>query len=197
MKKVLLLALMGMMAMSTQAQRFTDKLTRGLVAVPQGDKTGQDERYGVSGSGIFVSWRILPTEYYDTKYNLYRDGTKVAENLTVSNYQDNGGSKTSTYRVVPVVKGVEQTAEAAECKPWDHQYWEIPVQNVVNRDGATVSGYTLNDCSVADVDGDGQMEFVVKRRNDSGNLRESSNKTDFNLHECYKMDGSRLWWIDM
>ena len=197
MKKVLLLALMGMMAMSTQAQRFTDKLTRGLVAVPQGDKTGQDERYGVSGSGIFVSWRILPTEYYDTKYNLYRDGTKVAENLTVSNYQDNGGSKTSTYRVVPVVKGVEQTAKAAECKPWDHQYWEIPVQNVVNRDGATVSGYTLNDCSVADVDGDGQMEFVVKRRNDSGNLRESSNKTDFNLHECYKMDGSRLWWIDM
>ena len=191
------MALMGMMAMSTQAQRFTDKLTRGLVAVPQGDKTGQDERYGVSGSGIFVSWRILPTEYYDTKYNLYRDGTKVAENLTVSNYQDNGGSKTSTYRVVPVVKGVEQTAEAAECKPWDHQYWEIPVQNVVNRDGATVSGYTLNDCSVADVDGDGQMEFVVKRRNDSGNLRESSNKTDFNLHECYKMDGSRLWWIDM
>ena len=191
------MALMGMMAMSTQAQRFTDKLTRGLVAVPQGDKTGQDERYGVSGSGVFVSWRILPTEYYDTKYNLYRDGTKVAENLTVSNYQDNGGSKTSTYRVVPVVKGVEQTAEAAECKPWDHQYWEIPVQNVVNRDGATVSGYTLNDCSVADVDGDGQMEFVVKRRNDSGNLRESSNKTDFNLHECYKMDGSRLWWIDM
>ena len=183
--------------MSTQAQRFTDKLTRGLVAVPQGDKTGQDERYGYSGSGIFVSWRMLPTEYYDTKYNLYRDGTKVAENLTVSNFQDNSGSKTSTYKVVPVVKGVEQTAEAAECKPWDHQYWEIPVQDVVNRDGAIVSGYTLNDCSVADVDGDGQMEFVVKRRNDSGNLRESSNKTDFNLHECYKMDGSRLWWIDM
>ena len=197
MKKVFLLALMGMMVMGTQAQRFTDKLTRGLVAVPQGDKTGQDSRYGVSGSGIFVSWRILPTEYYDTKYNLYRDGTRVAENLTVSNYQDNSGSKTSTYKVVPVVKGVEKTADAAECKPWDHQYWEIPVQAVVNRNGTTISGYTLNDCSVADVDGDGQMEFVVKRRNDSGNLRNSDNKTDFNLHECYKMDGTRLWWIDM
>ena len=198
MKKVLLLALMmGMATASVNAQRVTDKLTRGLIAVPQGDKTGQDSRYGISGSGIFVSWRILPTEYYDTKYNVYRDGTKVAENLTVSNYQDNSGSKTSTYKVVPVVKGVEQTAQAAECKPWDHQYWEIPVQAVVNREGNTLSNYTLNDCSVADVDGDGQMEFVVKRRNDSGNIREASNKTDFNLHECYKMDGTRLWWIDM
>jgi len=197
MKKMLLLALMALISVGIQAQRVTDKLTRGLIAIPQGDKTGQDDRYGMSGTGIFVSWRILPTEYYDTKYNVYRDGTKVAENLDVSNYQDNGGSKTSTYKVVPVVKGVEQTAQAAECKPWDHQYWEIPVLNVVNRNGATVTGYSLNDCAVADVDGDGQMEFVVKRRNDSGNLREATNKTDFNLHECYKMDGTRLWWIDM
>lgn len=188
---------MALISVGMQAQRVTDKLTRGLIAIPQGDKTGQDDRYGMSGTGIFVSWRILPTEYYDTKYNVYRDGTKVAENLEVSNYQDNSGSKTSTYKVVPVVKGVEQTAQAAECKPWDHQYWEIPVLDVVNRNGATVSGYSLNDCAVADVDGDGQMEFVVKRRNDSGNLREATNKTDFNLHECYKIDGTRLWWIDM
>ena len=179
------------------AQRVTDQLSRGLIAIPQGDKTGQDGRYGVSGSGIFVSWRILPTEYYDTKYNLYRNGTMVAENLTVSNYQDNSGTKTATYKVVPVIKGSERTDLAAECKPWDHQYWEIPVKPVVNRNGVTVTGYSLNDCAVADVDGDKQMEFVVKRRNDSGNLNKSTNKTDFNLHECYKMDGTRLWWIDM
>ena len=197
MKKFFLGVLLGLVAVGASAQRVTDKLTRGLVAMPQGDKTGQDERYGVNGSGIFVSWRILPSEYYDTKYNLYRDGTLVAGDLTVSNYQDNGGSTGSTYRVVPVVKGVELTAQAAECKPWEHQYWEIPVRPVVNRQRVTVSGYSLNDCSVADVDGDGQMEFVVKRRNDSGNLNTATNKTTFNLHECYKMDGTRLWWIDM
>ena len=185
------------MTIGVSAQRVADNLDRGLVAIPQGDKTGQDERYGMSGSGIFISWRILPTEYYDTKYNVYRNGTKIASDLTVSNFQDDGGSKTATYRVVPVVKGSEQNGKAAECKPWDHQFWEIPVKPVVNRNGATVSGYSLNDCAVADVDGDKQMEFVVKRRNDSGNLRSSSNKTDFNLHECYKMDGTRLWWIDM
>ena len=189
---------MAVVAVNAHAQRIADNLSRGLVAIPQGDKTGQDDRYGVSGTGIFVSWRILPTEYYDTKYNLYRGTEKIASNLTVSNYQDNSGSKTSTYKVVPVIRGTERTDLAASCTPWDHQYWEISVAAVTNRNGDDVtSGYSLNDCSVADVDGDGQMEFVVKRRNDSGNLRESTNKTDFNRHECYKMDGTLLWSIDM
>lgn len=192
------MTLFGLMTVSSGAQRVTDKLNRGLVAIPQGDKTGQDSRYGTTGSGIFVSWRILPTEYYDTKYNLYRDGTKIASDLSASNYQDDGGKSTSTYTVIPVVKGTERTELASEAvKPWAHQYWDIPVMAVVGRDGAVASNYSLNDCSVADVDGDGQMEFVVKRRNDSGDLRLASNKTNFNLHECYKMDGTRLWWIDM
>ena len=196
-KYLLTMAVLMLFGISATAQRVTDQLSRGLVAIPQGDKTGQDSRYGTDGTGIFVTWRILASEYYDTKYNLYRNGTKIASDLTVSNYQDNSGTKTSTYKVVPVIKGTERNDLAAECTPWDHQYWEIPVQPVVNRSGETLSGYTLNDCSVADVDGDGQMEFVVKRRNDSGNLRTEGNTTDFNLHECYKMDGSRLWWIDM
>ena len=200
MKRLLLFAICALCAVSAaHAQRVTDQLNRGLVAIPQGDKTGQDDRYGVSGSGIFVSWRKLATEYYDTQYNLYRDGTKLNSTpLTVSNYQDNGGKSTSKYKVVPVIRGTERTDLAsAEVTPWEHQYWDIPTQPVVNRAGKTVtSQYSLNDCSVADVDGDGQMEFVVKRRNDSG-LNTADNTTTFNLHECYKMDGTRLWWIDM
>ena len=62
MRKLFLLALLGLMTIGVSAQRVADNLDRGLVAIPQGDKTGQDERYGMSGSGIFISWRILPTE---------------------------------------------------------------------------------------------------------------------------------------
>lgn len=197
MKKFILLALMGLMTVGVSAQRFTDRLDRGLVAVPQGDKTGQDKSYGTTGSGMFVSWRVLPSEYFDTKYNLYRDGTKIASDLTKSNYQDNNGTATSKYQVEAVINGVPQ-GKSAEVTPWAHQYLEIPVQPVLNRNNKDVtSGYSLNDCSVANVDDDGLMEIVVKRRNDSGNLNTSGNKTDFNLHECYKMDGTRLWWIDM
>ena len=201
MKKTLLIGLLGLLtAGSVQAQRVTDKLNRGLVAIPQGDKDGQDANYGTSGSGIFVTWRILPSEYYDTKYNLYRGTTKVnSEPLSVSNFQDNAGTKSSKYSVVPVINGQERKdLQSKEVTPWNHQYWDIPVAKVLNRNGVDVtSGYTLNDCAVADVDGDGEMEFVVKRRNDSGNLRKTSNKTDFNRHECYKLDGTLLWYIDM
>lgn len=199
MKKLFLMAMTVLMAAGLQAQRSVDKLDRGLVAVPQGDRTGQDTNYGSTGRGVFVSWRKLATEYYDTQYNLYRNGTKVnSQPLSVTNYQDNSGTASSTYRVVPVVKGQERTDLAsADVTPWPHQYWEIAVQPVVGRDGTSASGYSLNDCSVADVDGDGQMELVVKRRNDSGNLRSADNQNNFNLHECYKMDGTRLWWIDM
>ena len=61
------------------AQRTTDLLDRGLVAVP-------------SGSGSFVSWRIFGEEYYDTKYNLYRDGVKVNDQpLNASCFTDAAG----------------------------------------------------------------------------------------------------------
>ena len=57
---VLFVVALQLLGPIVNAQRVTDKLTRGLVAIPQGDKTGQDDRYGMSGKGIFVSWRKLP-----------------------------------------------------------------------------------------------------------------------------------------
>ena len=120
----------------------------------------------------------------------------VQNTLGIQNYYDLP-PETVRGQVEAVINGVAQPKSAA-VTPWAHQYLEIPMQPVKNRSNKDVtSGYSLNDCSVADVDGDGQMEIVVKRRNDSGNLTSSSNKTDFNLHECYKMDGTRQWWIDM
>ena len=76
------------------AQRVTDQLDRGLVAMK-------------SSTGVYLSWRIQATEYYDVTYNVYRDGEKLnAEPLSVSNYQDKTGSTSSTYTVMAVVGGV-------------------------------------------------------------------------------------------
>ena len=198
MKKLLLLALMGLMTIQVSAQRVTDKLDRGLVAVP-------------SGNGILVTWRKFGSEYYDTQYNLYRDDTKIAGPISVSNYLDATGTTKSTYVVEPVVRGVAQ-AKSAAVKAWTANYKDVPLQPVVNRAGVTKAnsntvrtsdgyegdnGYVINDVSLADVTGDGVCEFIVKRNNRTGNLRSASNQTDFNLYECYKMDGTRLWWIDL
>ena len=186
MKKLLLVALMGLMTSGVQAQRVTDKLDRGLVAVP-----------GAS-SGNFVSWKIFGEEYYDTEYNLYRDGVKVnTAPLKVSNYTDTGGKATSKYQVAAVVRGVEQE-KCAEVARWNAQYKDVTIKGVTNRNGADVtSKYEINDVSLGDVDGDGTVEFIIKRNNTGGDLNTANNKTDFNLYECYNMKGERLWWIDL
>ena len=167
------------------AQRPTDRLDRGLVAVP-------------SSGGNFVSWRIFGEEYYDTEYNLYRDGVRLNSTpLRVSNFQDNSGSTGSTYQVAAVVRGVEQQPSAAVgC--WGNQYIDVPVKGVTSRDGQDVtSKYELNDVSLADVTGDGVVELIVKRNNHSGDLNQTSNQTCFNFLECYDFKGNRLWWIDL
>ena len=204
MKRLLLLAILGLMTVGASAQRITDKLDRGIVAVP-------------IAKGNLVSWRKFGSEYYDTKYNLYRNGTKIATEITVSNYQDASGDANSKYAVEAVVKGVAQT-RSAEVKAWANNYYDVKVQPVVNRAGKTIPnsvsanskdasgsnyesqtppGYVLNDVSLADVTGDGISEFIVKRNNAQGNLSNPSNTTDFNHYECYKLDGTRLWWIDL
>ena len=168
-----------------KAQRNTDKLDRGLVAMP-------------SGQGNYVSWRIFGEEYYDTKFNLYRDGVKVNdEPLSVSNYSDKGGNASSKYQVAAVVRGVEQE-KCAEVTRWSAQYKDISISGVTNRNGKNVtSKYEINDISLGDVTGDGTTEFIIKRNNTGGDILDASNKTDFNLYECYTLKGERLWWIDL
>ena len=184
MKKLGLLFVSLVISFVAMAQRVTDKLDRGLVALP-------------SGSGNFVSWRIMGEEYYDVEYNLYRDGVKLnAVPLKVSNYTDTKGTSSSKYQVAAVVRGVEQD-KCAEVTRWNNGYLDIPMQPVINRNGQVVtSNYTLNDVSLADVDGDGISEFIVKRN--SNTAREySTNKYDFHRLECYTITGKRLWYIDL
>ena len=178
------LLLMGL-AMTSQAQRVTDKLDRGLVAVPS------------STGGTLVSWKVFGEEYYDTEYNLYRNGVKVNNApLKVSTYVDQAGNSSSMYQVAPVVRGVEQE-KCAAVRRWNDMYYEFSVKPVYGRDGTNVTssgGYIINDISLADVTGDGVCEFIVKRL--SSLNYELSNKNAYNQIECYDLQGNRLWWID-
>ena len=169
---------------AAQAQRTTDLLDRGLVAVP-------------SGSGSFVSWRIFAEEYYDTEYNLYRDGVKLNETpLKVSNYVDNGGRSGATYQVAAVVRGEEQ-ALCAPVTRWNQQYRQFAVGKLYSRRGTDITkDYNINDIALADVTGDGVSEFIMKRN--YGPYGSSvANDSAYNCIECYTLEGERLWWIDL
>ena len=106
MKKLLLsIVLVCMSVACAVAQRMTDALDRGLVAIQ-------------TDGGVFCSWRILAEEYYDVTYNLYRDGVKVnQEPLTVSNYTDAAGTAMSKYTVKAVVRG-QVKLQLNLMKPW-------------------------------------------------------------------------------
>lgn len=184
--------LCGLFVSPVYAQRFTDQLNRGLVAVKQ-----------PSSNGVFVSWRILGEEYYDTKYNVYRDGKVVARNLSVSNYTDEQGTESSHYSVAAIIQGKEQTV-CPEVAVWEQQYKAIKMGPVLSRTGKDVSEhYTLNDICPGDLDGDGEVELLVKRVNSTdaaGNSTEgwwpASNDSMYSVIQAYKLDGTLLWTID-
>lgn len=184
MKKFYMLLVLLSLSVAGFAQRFTDTVDRGLVAVKV-------------SNGVFVSWRVFGEEYYDVTYNLYRNGTKVnAKPLSVSNFTDASGSTSSTYTVAPVIDGKEQ-GQCSAVKVWSQQYIDIPMQSVINRNGQNVTAdYTLNDVTLADVDGDGVTEFIVKR-NSNAILDHANNKHSFHRLECYNIKGKRLWYIDL
>ncbi len=171
-------------ALPAAAQRYTDTFNRALVAVP-------------ATSGNFVSWRVLPEEYYDVTYNLYCNGSKIASNLSVSNYTHTSGNTSSKYQVSAVVRGVEQD-KCDAITPWTGTDGAlvIPVAAMTGRDGSDVdSHYTLNDVAVGDLTGDGLVEFIVKRPCDLAADVTQSNC--FNVLDCYDREGNRLWWIDL
>lgn len=165
------------------AQRVTDKLDRGLVAVPG------------SNGGNLVSWRIFAEEYYDYTYNLYCDGTLLASGLSASNYSHQAGNASSTYQVAPVFRGTEGELCQSVTR-WNNGFLEIPVASAVDRNGNNAnSHYYLGDVTLGDLDGDGVTEFIVKRECDAVN--DVNQNIMFHLLDCYDHKGNRLWWIDM
>ena len=183
------------------AQRVTDNLDRGLLAVNMGGST-------------FLSWRILAQEYFGVTYNVYRDGVKIAEGLTVSNFTDSGAG--NSYTVSAVVNGVEQPQSASVSSLWPvsakgnsvDKYLsgriDLTLATVYDRNGNDVTAnYSPNDAEFADLDGDGQLEMIIKRLNtvDAANVYPQSNTTEFVVLDAYDINwqtgtATLMWRID-
>ena len=181
MKKIFILSVLLLtMVMGVFAQRKTDLLDRGLVAIK-------------TNSGVFCSWRILGEEYYDVTYNLYRDGVKIAERLNVSNFTDAAGTSGSKYTVKAVVRGTEQAA-SKEATPWAQNYREI-----TPGDPGLKSTLVPNDACCADVDGDGELEILMKFDNQSeinNSMQKEGYYGEYSIFKVFKLDGTLLWWVN-
>ena len=152
--RLLAMAVLCFMTLGISAQRFTDALDRGLVAVRNGGTT-------------FLSWRVLAEESGDVTYTVYRDGTIAATGLQVSNFSDSANG--SSYAVAAVVNGAEQprcTAVPVWAMDSGAGMLDVHLAPVYDRSGKEVTSHYLpNDAEFADLDGDGQLEMIIKRLN--------------------------------
>lgn len=169
-------------------RRQMENLGRGVVAVQP------------TAGKIFVGWRMLGTDPESIAFNVYRTspGRKPVKlnsaPLTgATSFQDEQAdlTKPNSYFVRAVLNGHEQTASAPFLLPANppvRQYLSIPLQ--------TPAGYTPNDASVGDLDGDGEYEIVVHQ---AGRGRDNSQAglTTEPILEAYKLDGTFLWRINL
>lgn len=170
------------------AQRQMENLDRGLVAIYQGN------------GNAYLGWRILGTEPDEIAFNIYKSvnkGKEIKLNkepiLKTTDFVDTNLDtlKTNTYTVKTVFKGKEtETSKSFTLneKPAAIPYLSIPLK--------TPTGYTPNDASVADLDGDGEFEIILHQ---TGRGRDNSQagKTDAPIIQAYKMNGQLLWEINL
>ena len=186
----------GLAVPSFAAPRQMENLTRGLVA-------------SNVGKGMLVSWRLLGTDDPATEFNLYRDGKKIASigKSAGTNYLDADGKTTSKYTVAAVVDGKEQAqigqtlvldktvSNSGKSFPYKTLKLEVPAAQTMP-DGEKCT-YTPNDMSAADLDGDGEYELILKWDPSNAHDNSQTGYTGTVFIDAYKLDGTRLWRIDM
>lgn len=168
----------------SQMQR--ENLGRGLVALPK------------SALRAFVSWRYLSTDPVGVKFHLYSGDKLVCATYKTSALVSAKRTEDNTFRLVPVIDGVEQTDQAVTYSlPANSPlggYISIPMTEVPASGSAT---YSPNDASVGDADGDGEFEIFLKWDPSNSQDNSISGYTGNVYIDCYKLNGTHLWRINL
>ena len=181
----LLLLVSGPLA---NAQRQMENLDRGIIVIRK------------ANDSVYIGWRILGTEPDEIAFNIYRqsgEGKPVKLNkkpITEStNYEEgNVNFKTdNSYFVKAVLKDKEQEkSKSFTIKAG------APVQQYINIPLRTPPGYTPNDVSVGDLDGDGEYEIILHQTGRSIDTP-STGISGIPIFQAYKLDGTFLWQISL
>lgn len=165
-----------------------EKLGRGLVAVNQGD------------GKVFLSWRLLAADPEDITFNVYRttdDATPSKLNkVPLANatcFADVNAplARKTSYIIHSILDGKEQPGSFTFSFPSNapvQPYLRIPLQ--------LPPGYTANDASAADLDGDGEYDLVLKSEQRPRDTA-STGLTGETILQGYKLNGSLLWTINL
>ena len=186
--------------------------------------TATDSEGNEYTEGVYLSWRAFEADLDEdnnvtTTFTLYRDGVEIDSNLKVTNLIDPAGTANSVYKVVGS-NDSELGLTAKDTVVWANKYLELnlyaPAAGVTPDHGnpiydkeGNVSGYIdgnhtyeANDMSVGDLNGDGDLELIVKWYPSNAKDNSSGNCTGKTYLDGYDVDFttgevSLLWRIDM
>lgn len=158
-----------------------------------------------NASGIasaLISWRLLKTDPSNVAFDIYKsvDGEtevklneKPISNTTSWVDADIDVSKTNVYRVTLANQAETLCDYTFTSEMAEKFYHEIRLN--MNVPDASIT-YSPDDIQLGDLDGDGELEIVVKREPYDGANQGGWNNGS-TLLEAYKMDGTFLWQIDL
>ena len=190
---------------------------------------------------VLISWRMLPTDKWDTSFYLCRRPASNVNGLisvvtktpivNATCYQlSSAPTSAVVYYLVPAeyFQGLDKIPSffnkdedklslreaAIDSLLIDERiykdklpYLSIPLQETTDVSTYSDIKYQANDCTVGDLDGDGEMEVIVKRLltvyNADGSVKATSEgaaDTDprarhIVIWDAYKMDGTLMWRV--
>ncbi|MBQ2002336.1 MAG: cellulosome protein, partial [Bacteroidaceae bacterium] len=175
-----MLMLLGLLCVPgmTSAQRVQQKLGRGVVVAK-------------NGTAATLTWRRLAQEPEDATYNIYVNGTKLnSAPLKNTNFA-------TTAAKVPVgseveVKVMYDGKERSVGVP--HKVKNYDLRNMFmsirfDKSPLTAANYSTDYVWPADLDGDGEMDYVVNRKSVTTGLD--------NYVEAYLSSGEHLWTVKL
>jgi len=164
-------------------ERVVERLDRGLVAV------------AVAEGKVRLSWRLLDSDPPNTSFDVYRGETKLnAEPITKTTDFLDGSAPADgapAYTVHPIIPSDKtprcSLTAAAVGKPTG--FISIPLRGK----------YTFQKVGIADLDGDGRYDYVIKQPADNIDPYEQywQKSPDTYKLEAYRHDGKPLWQYDM
>ena len=198
--RIMLLFILINMSMLTMAQpKYNypklqmENLGRGVVAI----RNNVEE--------VVISWRYLSSDPIKTAFNIYRDGVKINEvpiaesTMYIDKYN---ADDAALYEVRPVLKTKETHQKDGQYRLPENApigYVNIPIQKPTNGLTPAEEEYTYhaNDASIGDVDGDGEYEIILKWNPSNAHDNAHDGYTGPVLLDCYKLNGTRLWRINL
>lgn len=160
---------------------YAESLDRGISAIN-------------TGSGMMISWRYLANDSDNAIFKLYRNNNLIYTSNAgeATCFLDSSGKFTDKYKIETIENNKVTSSDICTLQS-DNNYLELKLDKPTSSNCT----YSPNDCSVGDADGDGEYELFVKWDPSNSQDNSKSGKTDKVYIDCYKLNGKKLWRIDL